>query len=782
MTFIDPAEEQLLLGRISSDTSQLKSLFKIKCERYQKISVEHSLVEKYIEDGWEEYNKPLKTKTHLRKSKNHNNQFEDDIWCQFYKLGYRRLNVSDDFNLPFGKLCTEKKQIDIIAVNEDSILVVECKSAENLSKPPSFKTELEALQLRMLGHKKALEQLFGKGRRIKYIFATRNLRISRDSADGKRLSDAGGFLYNDNTYDYVDGLLKSYRNAAHYQFMAMLFKGQDINSSRIEVPAIEGTMGGKTYYMFSLEPELLLKLGFVLHRTRANEAEMPTYQRLLVPNRLRGINKFIDDGGFFPNSVILNFGKSLRKIEFQPHSRKAFSYSRTGILKIPNSYAVAYIIDGQHRIYGYANSVFKSSNTIPVVAFLGLESSEQLEMFMDINQNQKAVSPTLRITLEEDLYWNAPRLDSRMKALRSSILGQLGSGQTGPLFGKIELGGDKALLRAKPFADSLLRCGLLPEAKGNKFVEQNKNTSLYNINNLDHGQEMLTARNKIVKILNASYEFAEEFFDGSEQTLNSFIIYNRGTYAFISLIGSLNKFLTEQGELSFSSPSEKRIDAIKKYLYALFEALQKISAEDKEKLFDKLGSGAEVTWFRMFQGFVNQRFNEYEPADLLDWKERQDKELQNEGRQLGTDIERHIKHIVLSNLKAIFGENWDIEIGAIQRECEKRAKEQMEKNYKEGLGRKEIVWTDQFTISDYKKIIEKYWVKAPKLNTETFQTFEKQFALDIGHGFNSKAEKLKWLSFFGSYRNTWAHEGTKEKGLNRGEVEFLRDVHRKFSL
>lgn len=52
-------------------------------------------------------------------------------------------------------------------------------------------------------------------------------------------------------------------------------------------------MGTKTYYMFSIEPELLLKMGFILHRTKVNESEFPTYQRLLVAKRLPGITKFI---------------------------------------------------------------------------------------------------------------------------------------------------------------------------------------------------------------------------------------------------------------------------------------------------------------------------------------------------------------------------------------------------------------------------------------------------------------------------------------------------------
>ncbi|MBE0705039.1 MAG: DGQHR domain-containing protein, partial [Afipia sp.] len=426
MSFIDPSEAAALRSKISSDKSQLGKIYVAKSSKFHSRNVDHSLVEGLLEEGWEEYGTPLKTKARLRKPKSHSVQFEDDIWCQLYRLGYRTLNIDETFCLPFGHEPSDKKQIDVVAIDDDTVLLVECKSSEVSAKPPSYKTEFEVLRLRLDGYRKAIDQTFGPGRRIKYIFATRNIRISRDSVDIMRLVESGGFYYNDNTFDYVDSLQRSYRDAAHYQFLGLIMKGQIINKEKIEVPAIEGTMGNKTYYMFSLEPQTLLKIGFVLHRTRANETEMPTYQRLLVPSRLKGITKFIDGGGYFPNSAILNFNERDAKLEFQGQSRSKDSASRTGVLKIPNAFAIAYIIDGQHRIYGYANSKFKASNTIPVVAFKNLDPGDQLELFMQINENQKAVSPTLRITLEEDLYWNASRLDSRLKALRSSVIRALG--------------------------------------------------------------------------------------------------------------------------------------------------------------------------------------------------------------------------------------------------------------------------------------------------------------------------------------------------------------------
>jgi len=776
MAYIDAYTAAKLKEKLTYEPSQLGKLYKSKKNEYQLKSVEHNLVDDLLREGWEEYGKPLKTKTRLRKKKEFSTKFEDDIWCQLYDLDFRHLNFSNDFKLPFGKSKSDKKQIDVVAINDDSILLVECKSAKKPTKPPSYKSEFEGLPQRLNGFRKSLEQMFGKGKKIKYIFATRNIKLDRLSTDVERLTKTGSFFYNDNTFDYVNSLIQKYKNVAHYQFHALLFRGQEISKSPIEVPAIEGKMGGKTYYLFSIEPHLLLKMGFILHRTRVNDAEMPTYQRLLVPSRLKGISRFVQDGGYFPNSIIINFSTQNRRLNFEANSRGKDSNSRSGVLKIPNAYAIAYIIDGQHRVYGYASTDYKETNTIPVVAFKDLESTEQLEIFMDINQNQKAVSPTLRITLEEDLYWSSDRVDSRMKALRSSIIQGLGSSISGSLFNKISIGEDKAILSANPFANALSKSGLLPQAKVNSYVGDTS-TSLYNIKNQNVDKEMSKTRDSIIAFINYCYQFVEDNFPEIYKSDKNFVISNRGTYAFICLIGSINSYESQIGNVDPSTKADVRFNKIEKYLKVLFNEITQLSEHEKQKLLNMLGAGADIAWLRSFQSIIHNKFKSFEPLELIDWKERQSKELQETGRRLGTEIEKNIKHHVIKTLKTIFCDNWDLEIGSIQRDCEKRAKEQSEKLYKEGLGRKDIPWTDQFFITDYKKIIEKYWTKKPDGDIDDFKTFEKIFSIDAGYGFNSKSEKIKWLSFFNSYRNNWAHEGTKEQGLNIEEVEFLKSIH-----
>ncbi|MBO6659881.1 MAG: DGQHR domain-containing protein [Roseivirga sp.] len=765
-------------NKLTDDVSQLGKIYKSKKSPFISISIDHNLVDDYLNDGWE-IEKILKTKTRLRKPKTHHKMFEDDVWCQFYDLGYRYLNYDDTFKLPYGKEPEDKKQIDIIAIDKETVILIECKSSEKPKPSGSLKTEFEGLERRLDGFRKVIDQVFGKGLKVKYVYATRNIRIDPESIEIERLVKTRSFYYNDNTYEYINSLIKNYKGAARYQFLGLMFKDQLINAEKIEIPAVEGSMGNKKYYMFSLEPHLLLKLGFVLHRTRANEAEMPTYQRLLVPSRLQGIRKFINEGGYFPNSIIINFAQKKHKVYFEPSTRTSDSNSRFGILKIPNAHAIAYIIDGQHRVYGYSDTNFTESNTIPVVAFTDLDSLEQLKIFFDINENQKAVSPSLRGTLQRDLLWDSDKADQRLSALRSSITIELAESTNGPLYNKIEVGEDSAILKLSAFLNGLKNSGLLPKARGNNYIPESTFGSIYNIHNQNHKREMSRSEKIVVQLLNLCYELVEEEYPEVFNRERSLIMSNRGSYAYISLIGSLNIWEAKHGKVDQKSSAKERFEIISKYLIALLDQLKSMSVEEEESLLSKYGSGAEKKWSLNFQLLVNKVFPEYETEELVIWKERQDKDLLAKGRHFGVEIEKFMKHQVLQKIQEIFGDDWELEINSIKRKCLERAEEEKEKNYKEGLGRTEIEWTEMFTINDYKSIIEKYWTRKPEKDQE-YSTFQDAFSIDIGEGLGSKAKSIKWISKFNSLRNSWAHEGTKEKGLSKEEVRFLENIYQLF--
>ena len=89
---------------------------------------------------------------------------------------------------------------------------------------------------------------------------------------------------------------------------------------------------------------------------------MPTYQRLIKKERIKAIREFISEGGFFSqfidNQFRYRWEKKLRFDMVGNQVEEAISKNR--ILHLPQLYRSAYIIDGQHRLYGYSNLTFQS--------------------------------------------------------------------------------------------------------------------------------------------------------------------------------------------------------------------------------------------------------------------------------------------------------------------------------------------------------------------------------------------------------------------------------------
>ena len=210
------------------------------------------------------------------------------------------------------------------------------------------------------------------------------------------------------------------------------------------------------------------------------------------------------------------------------------------------------------------------------------------------------------------------------------------------------------------------------------------------------------------------------------------------------------------------------------------KSINALSDEEIPKQLSLLGAGADIKWLRFFQILINSQFSEYNPIELIDWKERQNEAYQEKGRRYVKVIERYMKKVVLKNIQILFGKDWEIEINKIKTVCQERANNENEKNYKEGV-EKRVEWTEMYSINDYKTIIEKYWTKKPEIEKISFNTFQEIFSISIGSGKNKK-DMLKWVSLFNSCRNHLAHEGSKEKGINKKEVEFLEYVFKSLSL
>ena len=771
--FLRSEEISVLQSKMVSDSKKLSKLFRAKSSKYNFKTIPTALQEDEEAKGWE-VDTALTKKVKLRKPKPAGAQFEDDVWCQFYKLGYNTLNEGTDFHIRWGENDHDTQQLDVVAVDDESIIVVECKAAEEKGQSNSFKPIIE----NFTSHKdqiiRSLRDVFGN-KKVKFIFATRNYIFPENSVDIERLESAKFFIYNDNTYHYFDNLIKAYKGYVGYQFKGLLFNDEAISKTKFEIPALRGKMGKQTYYMFSIEPEKLLKIGYVLHRSRVRNLDAPTYQRMLVPSRLKGITKYINDGGYFPNSIIINFSSSARnKIEFQSNSKGQDTSACNGILKIPDAYGIAWIIDGQHRLYGYAGSDYKYTNTIPVVAFNGMEPGEQLGIFMDINQHQKAVSPSLKLDLEEDLYWESDRLDTRLKALRSSIIKELTRDTNSVLSGMISVGTDTSSLSFTSFSNALLASKLVPKAKGNGFQSQDDlKYALYDsLKQGEYGKVMKKAKKEVYTLLKECYTllFSEykEVFDGE------LIVSNRGTVPFVLLIDSLNKSLIDSGTINSSTSASDRAEAMKPYLRALFNHLSKISEEEKSKLTVMQGKTVEKNWLGAFENAIHEAFPSYYPQELKVWVENHDENIQESGQQYGRKIEQYVRGKVLEIMPAIYGEDWTLQLGKIKYDCIKRIDDLKIKAKKENAPEPDLELEDVIQLKELHSIVSKNWTKKPEEGYEGFHTFKDAFSLT---GFPDDGKtKASWLLRVETLSSSWDSNDSK-KQLTKTDVDFLESVY-----
>lgn len=768
MAFLTESQVQTIKEHmIENDATMLNRKFKSKNTPYDLLTIDLNESESYEQDGWEVVT-TLKRKLKIQREKDSGRKFEDDIWCLFYNLGFRILNYDEHLEIQWGAGSGDHHQLDIVAVDDEAIFVVECKAAEK-SRNANFKKDIDNLCQYKEGVTKALRQIYGE-KKVKFIFATRNYKFSESSEDLQRLKNNKVYHFNENSYNYIYNLIKAYKTSVKYQFYGLMFKNELISNDKIKVPALKGSMGGHDYYMLSIEPNILLKIGFVLHRTKVNDSMAPTYQRLLVPSRLKGITKFIDEGGYFPNSIIINFDSPNKKlkVQFEPSSNIGDSNSRFGILSIPNAYGIAFIIDGQHRVYGYAGSKYKDTNTIPVVAFDNIDSQEQLKIFVDINENQKAVSPSLKLDLSEDINWDSERIDSRMSALRSSITKVLTRDPNSVLYTKISVGEDNAKLTLKPFDTALNKSCLLPKAT-NKTYTQNTDVCLYDCNNLDHNKAMNEAKKRISNLLLSSYAYMHDSL--KEDTFRIFFEDNRGTYAFIVLLGSLNKHLIYKGQLNQKSSTEQQIQELSPYLDTLVDYLTNLPEDHQKKLFIVKGQGADTEWLHMFENAVNEKYPDYQPDGFMKWKESQDGDLQQKGQSYGKQIEQILHDRVIEKLQDLHGDKWEKTIFEIKAKCLQR----MSSDMSEESDVEESNWPEYLQAPDLKDIIEKNWI-IPKEGDETYVSFENEFSIRLSETepFKSRKDKLKWLSDLISFRSSWT--STKPKSLTRGQVDELRYI------
>lgn len=699
-------------------------------------------LEELEEEGWEYVKDYADSKfVKVRKEKPFYERFEDQIWLLFFQMGFKLLNRDANFKMNYDFNNPDfTQQIDVFAADDETILIVECKSSEDLNEV-QFKKDIEKLHGQMEGLRKcALKQY--PGRKVKFIWATHNCIMS--AKDIKRLQEWDIIFFSDSTIQYYSELVKHLGTCSRYQLLGNLLANTEIKKMQNKVLAIKGKMGGHEYYEFSIEPEKLLKIGYVLHRNEANKNMMPTYQRIIKRKRLKEVQSFINDGGYFPNSIIISIDSGGRKLQFDESPTKLDdSISKIGVLHLPKRYHSAYIIDGQHRLYGYSDSEYANTNSIPIVAFVDLDRSEQLKLFMDINENQKSVSKTLRITLNSDMLWDSPNQNERRDAIRSKIAQMCGEEQSSPLLGRVVIGEDEKN-NIKCITIQAIQLALQKYSFFSTFA---KNNTIATNGSFDVGDNQAT--------IDRFYPFLEGCFKTvkneceTEWSLGEqgILTINRGIQGIIRIINDVVNLLIAQNKLfPLTQDIDDIINEVEYYMSPLLNHINKLTEEQRIELKSFYGGGAENKYLRYFQKVIHDSLTDFNPEGLEEYIENTTKEYNATSKEYIYAIEEKLKDVIAESLQEYYGDKWLIK-GLPKTTYKEAEKAASDKNY-ELLSNDEesdIEPWDCISLSDCKDIVV--------YSHNWSEIFESIITRPEDLILSTKEQKTEWISTISKEQN-----------------------------
>jgi DNA sulfur modification protein DndB len=705
--------------------------------------------EGFVAEGWD-LAQLNKTSARLAKSKAIDEQLEDELFCLFADMGFSDLSLGRQFKIQVGKN-SPPKQFDVFAADEEFAIAVECKS-QIKAGPKRMQEIIGEFASYRDGVIEALRMRYGRGtsRKLAMVLATRGIEWNTNDLD--RAEAARVLVLQDADLDYYRQLASHLGAAARFQLAAQLFTDQEVNNLSREVVANRGTMGGKPFYSFLIDPAHLLKISYVSHKRPGDAGAMDTYQRLISKKRLQEVAAFIDGGGKFPTNIVVNI-RSPKGFKYE--QRETIGDSSVGVLHLPKKYGACWVIDGQHRLYAYSLAADPKKALVSVLAFVGLSPQDQATMFVDINDKQKRVPKTLLVDIFSDLYASSTDPDERLLASSSKIIKQLNVGVSSPIRNRIVIGGDKKdrfrCLALASLNEELLKTDLIGAVRDGLFRPG-----------------PLSVSDKFEPTLKKAYDVLTGFFSIFASAAPEQWEAGDGEGGYLCTNNALRALMRVLRELCAHAD---KANGLRCEDLSAAEVLERVVPYVEPLAAHFAGASTELLrGYRMLQGSAGQRNQsmkmmvvireakpDFNPPGLDDYLQDQDVAANGKASAIITDLQRSLFDLVLGKLKAEFGDAWwkDGVPVRIRTDCVQRREEDPE-----------YLDPEQYLyLKDYITIAANNWA----LFGPYFSLMEK----------GGKDAQLDWMQKVNKIRNKTMHP---ERGLvTQSELQFLRDHQSRFA-
>lgn len=754
----------ILTGLVSGDALKAISVLRAKTFDQNTIaagSAEALQLKLVAEeaDGWRVL-KRNKRSIRIGRDKPVDRQLEDDVWCLLYKMGFTELNADRNFCVQLNDRAPSR-QLDVFAKDNETAFIVECTHSREAG-PKSVMQLLDKIAAVREDVIKAVHSHYGRDPKLKVKFAIATRNIEWRAADRARAEAAGVPIITEEDLDYFRRLTDILKTAARYQFLGRYFKGEKVEGLRTKVPATRGRVGRKTFYNFLISPHDLLRIAYISHMAKASNDDLDTYQRMVKPARLNAIGRYIDDGGTFPTNVVINF--KLDGLQFDVTD--TFGDTATGTLSLPGQYGSAWVVDGQHRLYGYAyarRAAEDDRSVVSVLAYENMPIRDEIQMFVDINTQQVKVSRNLvnEIVSSLDIDHEDPK--RRLEALCARVALRLDSFGSSPVKNRI--------LTVAQDRDNFRCLTLTSLADG--IAENNLLGTLHKVGK---GSAMALQPGPLAEVsatplltLEKACETLSGYFHLFADALpqhwaigdakGGYLCTNLGLRALMQLLRKLILFVERDGTRTVTLDPTDIVALVAPLVQPIIDYFRRADPADVARFRNRGSSLASVDQNCLqLMAIIYEALPAFDLKEVRDYIESQDAEGTKRAKDMIDEINRILFDDVLKALKKKYGEDRD---AWWVQGVPKTVRNDCDRNYNENNGEHER-WRYMFFVN-YADIV---------LHGDNWDLFKDYYNF---YGKGPKATLVRWIGKVNKARTVTHHA---EKGpLSKDQVAFVSRVY-----
>lgn len=758
---VETPEESILHPLIETE-QLLKSEYRQRKRLVRSESVHVADVDDWIAKGWS-VQRSGKRKAVIVRPKSHNQLLEDRVWCLARSMGYPRLNGTH-FNIAFRRQdgSSGRKQIDVFAADDETVLIIECKSRDIRGRRSLQKDLSETIYLKEYVRQAVMSLNKGKVKpKLIWLFATSNIIWSEN--DIQRAVDGGINILTENEIQYFETFIRHMGPAGRYQILGEFLKGQKVPGLEgVKIPAIKGRIAGETFYSFVCTPRNLLRIAFVNHQALNHPDGKPAYQRMISSSRIKEIGEYISRGGYFPTNIIVNFTVQ-PKFDLISNKENVDDRIKFGWISLPQTYRSAWIIDGQHRLFGY--SYLEGSHlddSLFVLAFERMDTRKEADLFITINHKQKSVPKSLLVSLLADIRLGDSDPKTSLSALASAVVRAINTDKTSPLSRRFAVPGvppeQAQNLTISEAVNGLVRSELLGRVVSKTRVP-GPLAGVTDEASIDRARLVLNAYFEEVRKANPSRW---------EAGRSAYISVNPGVRAHLSLIAEIVRYLTHKSDEDFYELGEQKFaDYVIEIAHPVFRFVAEATDEEISKKFSrKFGEGGVKEYLYNLFELIHADREDFGPDEFLNWIQQKESDRVDEANSFILNLSELLTNHVVDTLKAVYGVKllpsgdpafWEVGIES------RRVKDNAYKKQQEDSQERRKPREAYLDIVDLEEIVKQ---------KNNWEQFESVFNLPMAGEKAGKKYYLSWIARYNELRRVAAHKNNM-RTYTEDDLEFL---------